>query len=104
MSSTQKTTNQNNSGKKQKYYCLYHSNNNTHPTDKCKVLKAQAKCMTASQANKNGGKYKRYMKDDKSTEKDFHSFTADIVEQVMKKMKKSHPNEKAKENFNFHQF
>ena len=55
--------------------------------------------MTASQANKNGGKYKCYMKDTKSTDKDFHSFTADIIEQVVKKMKWSHPNEKTKENF-----
>ena len=60
--------------------------------------------MTASQANKNGGRYKWYVKDTKSTDKDFHSFTADIVEQVVKKMKQSHPNEKTKKTLIFTNF
>ena len=60
--------------------------------------------MTAGQANKNGGKYKQYIKDNESTKKDFHSFAANIVEQVLKIMKKSHTDEKTKENLNFYKF
>ena len=81
------------SGHKQKatnYFCLYHKENSTHNTDQCKVLKAQADCM-AAQIGKGGGSYKgkndKFKLDLKSNNKDFQLFAAEVVKQVVKKMK-----------------
>ena len=96
------------SGQKQKaaqYYCLYHGENNTHKTDNCKVLKAQAERMASTQASQNAGKYKNYRaKTEMPSSKDFQSFATDIIEKVIKKMKKAQNEDKAKENFSFNKF
>ena len=99
-------TNSQQSGKKRKaeYYCLYHGENSTHNTDQCKVLKAQAERM----ANQHGkGKYRKTEKDEKNKRKmDFQSFAADIVQQVVKKIKKSSQDDKdsERESFSFSKF
>ena len=96
------------SGHKRKatnYFCLYHKENATHNTDQCKVLKAQADRMSA-QLGRGGSSYKgkndKFKSDSKSNSKDFQSFAAEVVEQVVKKMKKSE--DKNRENYSFNKF
>ena len=87
------------------YFCLYHKENSTHNTDQCKVWKAQADCMSA-QIGKGGGSYKgknkKFKLDLKSNNKDFRLFAAEVVEQVVKKMKKLE--DKNWENYSFSKF
>ena len=87
------------------YFCLYHKENATHNTDQCKVLKAQADRMSA-QLGRGGSSYKgkndKFKSDSKSNSKDFQSFAAEVVEQVVKKMKKSE--DKKIENYSFNKF
>ena len=86
-----------------KHYCLYHGENNTHNTDDCKVLKAQAERMANAHANR-GGKYKSGdTADSKQKRKEFTSFATNVIEKVIKKMKRAH-DKKSSESFNMEEF
>ena len=55
--SKQSAGNSSNNKRKFDKYCLYHGSNNTHVTDECKVLKAQAEKMARAHKNVGAGKY-----------------------------------------------
>ena len=92
-----------------KHYCLYHGENNTHSTDDCKVLKAQAERMANNHTNR-GGKFKNGNNGDQNHQKrkEFTSFATNIVEKIIKKMKRSHDKNKDEsytmEEFNYESF
>ena len=72
------------SKRKYAYYCLYHGDNNTHNTNECKVLKAQAEKL--AQAHKNVGADKYAKSSEKSSsekKKQMQSFKAEIVKEIV---------------------
>ena len=87
--------NSNSKKRKSKYYCLYHGDNQTHDTNDCKILKAQAEKMASAHANLGKGKYSKKSHNNDSKEK-MESFKAEIVRSVMKELKTTHSNSSSK--------
>ena len=74
------------------YYCLYHSENTTHNTDQCKVMKQQAEAMAANHKG-CGGKCKYVCNPDhkknRKDKKSYKSFLQNVIEHVAKRQCKN---------------
>ena len=81
--------------RKKAFYCLYHGENQTHDTNDCKLLKAQAEKMASAHAKIGKGKYAKRSHNNDSKEK-MESFKAEIVRAVMKEFKSTHSNSSSK--------
>ena len=98
----------NSSNYKRKFdkYCLYHGSNNTHVTDECKVLKAQAEKMARAHKNVGAGKYSSSSEKKSSSDsrKQMQSFKADIVKSVVKSLHKKGSSSKKRHVMNMDEF
>lgn len=82
--------------RKTDFYCLYHSNNTSHNTDDCKVLKAQAENIAAVHSHVGAGKYKNKRNNDSA--KKLESFKTEIVRSVVDSLSKMRPSRSSSES------